>query len=920
MSSKNKYMRLFAPLVFSALLHAEDALIWYPGASAANSATAIQSALTANSKTSVKTTSLSGYTLSNYRILFICLGVYPNNYVLSQTNNSSDINAVISYLQNGGSLYMEGGDTWAWDFPTDLHGWFNLYGEADGEADLGTLLGASCFIDLRFSYSGSQQHIDRLAPLEGATVIFTNTSPAYACGITYEDGYRTIGLSFEFGGLADGDDTKATLMNHILDYFDNGCSGSKPAPLNVQAFSNYNNAVPLVWDAPPGQTAMAQSQPLLPSLTASLGAMPVRKPFIKAGRTRANAEHFTKMAKIASAGYQADAYNVYRSTSENGSYTRIAANVNRSYYRDETVLNGFTYYYFIKAVYNGQEGEASIKTSAQPSAQNSSTAPWKFVAPSINGCIEMDEWSNAASFSITAPGAPNAATLYAFNDDDYLFLALDDPGNLALTTDDQLGLNFDKNLDFDWPSTSLNDEGTLWLSWNGGSLDILFRGLSGHWPNNMRWVEPVNVAGITAAAATTAGHVQYEMRIDLTHSIINLSPGETIGIYAYSLDMPDSTFTAAWPGEISTCLWYDAWMVPALYGVLELSEKESCPFIVDDENITVPSAYTFNEFGDGRKLLMTIATLTGSGDVTVRQTNGCLTNPINNNYINCVWNISGETGITDIITDISFFYNDNDVSSLDETKLQVHWWNGSIWQYEGGMVDAASNKVTIRTNHFGDFALFAREHVLLNANVFLQGAYEGSGLMRTSLSDGDMLPLKSTYADGRILYSMPTDICDWMMIELRTTPDGAPVTRRSFLVRKNGAIVDWDGTATTLSLPDALDGDYYVVISHRNHLSVMSAVPLLLKMSTPATINFTTALSTYYGRDAKLLESGIYGMYAGDANGNGQVQNDDKNDYWKNVVGSSGYVSADFNLNGQVQNDDKNDFWKPNVGRGTQVP
>ncbi len=61
-------------------------------------------------------------------------------------------------------------------------------------------------------------------------------------------------------------------------------------------------------------------------------------------------------------------------------------------------------------------------------------------------------------------------------------------------------------------------------------------------------------------------------------------------------------------------------------------------------------------------------------------------------------------------------------------------------------------------------------------------------------------------------------------------------------------------------------------------------------------------------------------MWAGDADGNGQIQNSDKNSYWQVQVGLSGYQSADFNLNGQVQNNDKNSYWSVNVGLGTQVP
>ena len=50
----------------------------------------------------------------------------------------------------------------------------------------------------------------------------------------------------------------------------------------------------------------------------------------------------------------------------------------------------------------------------------------------------------ANAFRVDANGLP---LFDAFNDDDFLYLAIDDPGNTALNTDDQLGLNFDKNLE-----------------------------------------------------------------------------------------------------------------------------------------------------------------------------------------------------------------------------------------------------------------------------------------------------------------------------------------------------------------------------------------------------------------------------------------------------------------------------------------
>ena len=59
-------------------------------------------------------------------------------------------------------------------------------------------------------------------------------------------------------------------------------------------------------------------------------------------------------------------YNVYRSTSASGTYTRIAQNVNRQYYRDESAANGQNYYYKVTAVYS--EGESNYSNRVNASA------------------------------------------------------------------------------------------------------------------------------------------------------------------------------------------------------------------------------------------------------------------------------------------------------------------------------------------------------------------------------------------------------------------------------------------------------------------------------------------------------------------------------------------------------------------------
>ena len=102
---------------------------------------------------------------------------------------------------------MEGGDTWYYDPPTPVHPMFNINGTSDGSGDLGTILGqAGTFTEgMTFSYTGENSWIDHLTSIPPAQVIFRNQSPDYGCAVAYDAGtYKTIGASFEFGGLSDG--------------------------------------------------------------------------------------------------------------------------------------------------------------------------------------------------------------------------------------------------------------------------------------------------------------------------------------------------------------------------------------------------------------------------------------------------------------------------------------------------------------------------------------------------------------------------------------------------------------------------------------------------------------------------------------------------------------------------------------------
>jgi len=99
-------------------------------------------------------------------------------------------------------------------------------------------------------------------------------------------------------------------------------------------------------------------------------------------------------------------------------------------------------------------------------------------------------------------------------------------------------------------------------------------------------------------------------------------------------------------------------------------------------------------------------------------------------------------------------------------------------------------------------------------------------------------------------------------------------------------------------------------------LGVMSAMPVAFS-ATVAVVDFTSDLSNTYGgaNGIAVLGDGKLGLYSGDFNRNGQVQN---TDYAAMVLtlGTSGYMAGDFDLNGQVQNTDLQFKLVPNIGKG----
>ncbi len=211
-------------------------------------------------------------------------------------------------------------------------------------------------------------------------------------------------------------------------------------------------------------------------------------------------------------------------------------------------------------------------------------------------------------------------------------------------------------------------------------------------------------------------------------------------------------------------------------------------------------------------------------------------------------------------------------------------------------------------------------NVLVEVKVFLEGPYnQGTGQMRTDLNTGGYIPKTSPYTeDPRTVESIPADVVDWVLVQLRQIPDGQALASQSAFLRKDGCIVADDGTTPKIRMK-AVEGTYYIVIDHRNHLAVMSANSIALYGISSMCYDFTTSESKFYKNwGISQVKSNVWGMVTGDTDNSGSVGASDRNRTWNDRT-KIGYYNADCDLSSTVGASDRNITWNKRT-KITHVP
>ena len=179
------------------------------------------------------------------------------------------------------------------------------------------------------------------------------------------------------------------------------------------------------------------------------------------------------------------------------------------------------------------------------------------------------------------------------------------------------------------------------------------------------------------------------------------------------------------------------WSVQAIdntFAGSKFSEEQSFSIpnnFSDTEPASLNTPLHFNEGGshpgDGHGIDMNFVSINGSGNITVNQINTTPQNSPGINVAGYYLEIQKDAGISSLTTNITFHYNDNDVTGHNETSasLGIAKYDKSTgsWNWLGGNINPANNSISINgLTSFSTFALYCRIFGDINGDGYVDAA------------------------------------------------------------------------------------------------------------------------------------------------------------------------------------------------------
>lgn len=202
----------------------------------------------------------------------------------------------------------------------------------------------------------------------------------------------------------------------------------------------------------------------------------------------------------------------------------------------------------------------------------------------------------------------------------------------------------------------------------------------------------------------------------------------------------------------------------------------------------------------------------------------------------------------------------------------------------------------------------------LSARVTLSGAYNSTAqTMTTHLSDHNLITNAHPYTAAPWNHNETVNISggtnnivDWILLEV-LDENLVSQMQRVALLDAQGNLRDVDGSNQIKLLGLPPNENYFLLLSHRNHVDVISNLAVSVNNTTP--YDFSAPNFIKGGANQLTdLGNGNYGLVAGDFDGNGVISVSDFNQYVGQLGTTAPYAIEDVNFDGAITVDDFNGY------------
>ena len=216
-------------------------------------------------------------------------------------------------------------------------------------------------------------------------------------------------------------------------------------------------------------------------------------------------------------------------------------------------------------------------------------------------------------------------------------------------------------------------------------------------------------------------------------------------------------------------------------------------------------------------------------------------------YLNRYWEVAS-SGMSNMLYSINLTYSPSDVVGI-ENDLQGTLITSTDTSHFGAANTSLHQLEATSLTKFGIFTAWQQQTAkTLQLSLFIEGLYEGGGIMRKAQDEnGD-------HYQGQI--------ADFIQVELRDaiSPYSLAFTADIELLVNGQA---------SLPIPAAFNGNYYLVVKHRNSIETWSSLPLSIS-SQIITYNFSENAGKAFGNNQKfILDAWV--LYGGDVNQDGFI-------------------------------------------------